>query len=264
MGALAIPVSLLGLCGGDKQPSPGQPRQEISGNCNAQGSGNSVTCQNIAAPPNRSDLKVVNVAVQKPSKVDAELQDEGRRNPPEKAQIEASVIDVTVKNSGTAPVVILGVDFTFAFAEEMQNCPGGGDGVMVGAAYSVKVPTSPPPRPFKLTRDIRFSVASGGVERFTLSVGPDQQYDANEGGPWLYVMGLALRTDDAPKTVDLGTVAIAAQPRMLIPKPYAGFDPDCLRQNLEVMAAAARFPAIRPEELTSAIKAYAAYTMPRR
>jgi hypothetical protein len=206
-----------------------------------------------------ADVKIVNVAVQKPSSVDATVYSETDDKDRSKGNVDATVIDVTVKNVGSIPAVILEASFAFRFAEEMQNCPGGGDAGLVSGEYAVVVPTLPPPRPFTINRGMRYVLEPGKVNRFTFSIGPAVQRDANEGGPWLYAVDGSLRIDEMPKLAKLGTVAIVAQPHMLIQRPDPGFDASCLTYNQSLMARLAKIDAIRSTELTQAIKEWTSY-----
>ena len=124
----------------------------------------------------RARVEIVSFSVQKPSEVNADLVNGAdARAPAASGSAEATLIDITLKNTGDAPAVLLAADFKFLFAEQLGSCGGGGGEAAIAAQYAIKVPSYPPARPFVVRRDMRFSIDSGHVERLAFSVGPDIQ-----------------------------------------------------------------------------------------
>ncbi|MGY6658592.1 hypothetical protein ACXIZN_41185 [Amycolatopsis sp. TRM77291] len=192
----------------------------------------------------RPDLEVSDFSIQPPSKVaakqhavyyiDSRTEEEVRGNDP----IDATAIDVTLKNNGTVPAVLLGSDVTVLFAEQLDDCNERGGDVKVAAEYSVKLPEDMPARPFPIPRDIRFEVRGGTTDRFTLSIGPQEQTGSSTA-PWLIVAEVNLRQDDGT-TARAGTAALVTFPGQglenLEVAPLA--NRDCIRKNGDKVAKA--------------------------
>jgi hypothetical protein len=121
-----------------------------------------------------------------------------------------SAIDITLRNSGDAPALIVNAVFSFTQATELNPCPGAGGALVTSAEYDVKVPTPiakpvSANKPLILHRDMRFTVNANSVDRFRISVGPDQYADTD--WPWIYGFDLSLVEDNGQK-LDLGPMSI--------------------------------------------------------
>jgi hypothetical protein len=120
-----------------------------------------------------------------------------------------SAIDITLRNSGNAPALIVNAVFSFTRAIQLYSCPGGAGGLVSSAEYDVKVPTDGPAaadKPFVLHRDMRFVVNANSIDRFRISVGPDQ-YSSGADWPWIYEFDLSLVEDNSQK-LNLGPMTI--------------------------------------------------------
>jgi hypothetical protein len=120
-----------------------------------------------------------------------------------------SAIDITLRNNGNAPALIVNAVFSFMEATQLNNgCPVGGGAAESSAEYDVKVPTAKPisaNNPLTLHRDMRFIVNANSIDRFRVSVGPDKYSDAD--WPWIYEFNLSLVEDNGQK-LDLGPMTI--------------------------------------------------------
>lgn len=152
-------------------------------------------------------LKVDEVEIALANGIDASDQIPGEVAPsPDMAT--GSAIDITLRNSGTAPALIVDAVFSFTRATELDSCPGGAGALVSSAQYDVKVPTTTPVsanNPLVLHRDIRFIVNANSIDRFRISVGPNQYSSVD--WPWIYEFNLSLVEDNGQK-LDLGTMNI--------------------------------------------------------
>jgi hypothetical protein len=99
-----------------------------------------------------------------------------------KVRVTGSAVDITLRNTGSAPALIVGATASFKSAVQLQNCSGAGPGV-ASANYDLRVPTDAKrtSRPFTLRRDMRFIVAPNSIDRFTLTVA--RILSATQSGP---------------------------------------------------------------------------------
>jgi hypothetical protein len=110
--------------------------------------------------------------------------------------------------SGNAPALIVNAVFSFTRAIQLYSCPGGAGALVSSAEYDVKVPTTGSAaanNPFVLHRDMRFIVNANSIDRFRISIGPDQ-YPSSDW-PWIYEFNLSLVEDNGQK-LDLGPMTI--------------------------------------------------------
>lgn len=201
-------------------------------------------------------LEVSAFSVQEPSKVDAKqhsvyyMGDTTKEEVYGHEQVDATAIDVTLKNNGTAPAVLLGSDIKVLYAEQLDDCNERGGDLLVAAEYSVKLPDELPARPFTIPRDIRFEVRGGTSDRFTMSIGPQEQTKSSTT-PWVIVAELGLRGDDG-KATRAGTAALVTFPgeglENLAVAPL--WNRDCIRKNGDKVAKALSLQAdARADEL---------------
>jgi hypothetical protein len=152
-------------------------------------------------------LKVEEAEIALASNIDASDQIPGEVAPsPDKAT--GSTIDITLRNSGDAPALIVNAVFSFTRATELYSCPGGAGALVSSAEYDVKVPTAKPvsaDNPLVLHRDMRFVVNANSIDRFTISIGPDRY--SSVSWPWIYEFNLSLVEDDGQK-LDVGPMSI--------------------------------------------------------
>ena len=160
--------------------------------------------QSGASGPN---LKVEEVEIAQASSIDASVQIPGE-TAPQSEKDTGSAIDITLRNSGNAPALIVDAVFSFARATELDSCPGGAGAAESSAEYDVKVPTAKPVvanHPLVLRRDMRFVVDANSIDRFRISVGPDRYSSAS--WPWIYQFNLSLVQDDG-QNLNLGPMSI--------------------------------------------------------
>ncbi|WP_125689705.1 hypothetical protein [Amycolatopsis sp. WAC 04169] len=192
----------------------------------------------------RTDLKVSDFSVQPPSKVAAkqhEVYSSGSETKEEvhgHDSIDATAIDMTLKNSGTAPAVLLGSDAKILYAEQLADCNDRGGEITVAAEYSIKLPDNMPDRPFVIPRDIRFEVRGGATDRFTLSIGPQEQTGSSTV-PWVIVAEVNLRHDDGA-TTRAGTAALVTFAGQGLENLEVAplWNRDCIRENGDKVAKA--------------------------
>lgn len=157
--------------------------------------------------PSGPDLKVEEVEVALASNIDASVQIPGEIAPISEMDT-GSAIDITLRNSGDAPALIVNAVFSFARATELDSCPGGAGAGVSTAEYDVKVPTAKPVtanNPLVLHRDMRFIVNANSIDRFRISVGPDRY--SSVSWPWIYEFNLSL-VEDNGQSLDLGPMSI--------------------------------------------------------
>jgi hypothetical protein len=153
------------------------------------------------------DLKAEEVEIALASNIDASDQDPGEVAP-SPAKDTGSAIDITLRNSGNAPALIVNAVFSFTRATQLDSCSGGAGAAESTAQYDVKVPTAMPvtvSHPFTLHRDMRFVVNANSIDRFRITVGPDKY--SSVSWPWIYEFNLSLVEDDGQR-LDLGPMSI--------------------------------------------------------
>jgi hypothetical protein len=153
------------------------------------------------------DLKAEEVEIARANNIDASDQVPGGAAPiPDKAG--GSAIDITLRNSGNAPALIVNAVFSFTRTTELDSCTGGAGAGVSTAQYDVKVPTAMPvtvSHPFTLHRDMRFVINANSIDRFRITVGPDKY--SSVSWPWIYEFNLSLVEDNGQR-LDLGPMSI--------------------------------------------------------
>jgi hypothetical protein len=161
----------------------------------------------VTAATGSPDLKVDEVEIALASHIDASDVIPGDVTAsPDTAT--GSAIDITLRNSGNAPALIVNAVFSFTRTIQLYSCPGGAGALVSSAEYDVKVPTTGPTAtnsPFILHRDMRFIVNANSIDRFRISVGPDQYSSVD--WPWIYEFSLSLVEDNGQK-LDLGPMTV--------------------------------------------------------
>lgn len=115
----AVLVSLL-TWGFPREPGNEQPQSETT---------------STTHPP----LWVSAFDVNRVKEVKAEVWEAGSEESKSSDSVKSSVIDVTVKNTGSNTIVIKSVEFRFRFAEALQLCADRGGPVLVSGHYTVKL-----------------------------------------------------------------------------------------------------------------------------
>ncbi|HVB41324.1 MAG TPA: hypothetical protein VNF47_01295 [Streptosporangiaceae bacterium] len=152
------------------------------------------------------ELKVEEVQIALANNVDASAQMPGN-TVPQSEKDTGSAIDITLRNSGDAPALIVKAVFSFVRATQLYSCPGGAGDIVSTAEYDVKVPIAKPVtanNPLVLHRDMRFVVNANSIDRFRISVGPTQFSSAS--WPWIYEFNLSLAEDNG-QSLDLGPMS---------------------------------------------------------
>jgi hypothetical protein len=132
---------------------------------------------------------------------------------PQRETDTASAIDITLRNSGDEPALIVKAVFSFTQATELVSCTGGAGAGVSTAQYDVTVPSPRPVaflhpislHPFSLQRDMRFVVNSNSIDRFRISLGPSKYSDVS--WPWIYEFNLSLVEDNGQR-LDLGPMSM--------------------------------------------------------
>jgi hypothetical protein len=198
-----------------------------------------------------SNLKLVAFSVDQPSELDGEAFQSGAEGDRVPFAVDATAIDITLRNDGTAPAVIIQLVIRVEYAKQLEDCSESGGGVYVSAEYSVPIPHQVPPSPFTVTQDVRFEVKPGTLDRFTISLGPDTQYTSN-WVPWIYVADVNLVQDASKPLIHAGSAAIVAQSGDGIENlEHSNPDnPSCIERNGEKVIGASPFQAVRSDELS--------------
>lgn len=152
------------------------------------------------------DLTVDAVQIALASKINAVDQVPGK-SAPQNDKATGSAIDVTLRNSGTEPALIVKAVFSFTHISELYSCPGGAGAVVTSASYDLTVPITAKAtarNPLVLGRDMRFAVSPNSIDRFRISVGPSAYADTS--WPWIYEFNLALVEDNGHR-LDLGSMS---------------------------------------------------------
>jgi hypothetical protein len=162
-----------------------------------------------AAGPN---LKVEDVEIALANSIDASVQAPGL-GAPTRDKDTGSAIDITLRNNGNEPALIVNAVLSLMQATRL-SCPNGAGAAISSAQYDVKVPAPESlsanlsvsaNNPLILRRDMRFVVNASSVDRFRISVGPDKYSDVE--WPWIYEFNLLL-VEDNGKKLDLGPMTI--------------------------------------------------------
>jgi hypothetical protein len=158
--------------------------------------------------PQKANLVLDKVEVARTSDIDATSQDGASSSVATK--VVGSVVDITLRNKGTAPALVVSADLAFKTATELENCSGAGPGV-VTAQYDVRVPVDPAVtgHPFASRRDMRFVVRPNSIDRLQLSVGPESY--GLSSWPWVYQFDLTLHEDNG-QSLSAGTIGLLGLP----------------------------------------------------
>jgi hypothetical protein len=193
VAALVIPIAIGNLPA--SAPSPNLPSSAAAPNPPSS-----------APSPN---LQVDKVEIAQANNIDATVQNPV--GPASKVKSIGSAIDITLRNRGAAPALIVGATLSFTHSVELVNCTGAGPG-LVTAQYDIKVPAGKvvtASDPLVLRRDMRFVIKPNSIDRFTISVGPGKYAAAD--WPWVYEFDLSL-TQDNGQRLDLGPMSILGLP----------------------------------------------------
>jgi hypothetical protein len=200
-----------------------------------------------APAPNPSRLSIVDFSVVAKSDIEAEFDDAERDLEGQAAAVQASAIDITMRNDGDLPALITGVDVRFLHAEQIEQCTEIGGPVSVSGAYDIRVPTGPnmPKAPFQMRHPVTFQVEPRSVDRLALTIGPDTFREGQT--PYLYVAEVSLEVDGQEDLVPTGAAALLEPPsgpaNFLEVAAYgapSGIDPDvtCAQRATERMESA--------------------------
>ncbi|MCY1138351.1 hypothetical protein OWR29_10115 [Actinoplanes sp. Pm04-4] len=195
-------------------------------------------------------LRVAAVSAAAVQNIDAQdLDQDGRVIAPNPDGVPGDRVDITVVNSGSGEALISRADLEFSVATRLARCREVGGEVQIAANYDVKVPApwgdpfgyESLRTPFVVEREMRFVVAPGKHERFTLTVGPETIPEMSM--PWLYSFTLTLRHDNGAK-LEVGKVSmlgIGGQTGAVYAEdgspvgPGSPSERDCLRNNLKAV-----------------------------
>lgn len=156
--------------------------------------------------------------------------------------VQDSVIDVRLSNTGGSPILITAINAEFLYSKLLIACPGIGGELTAAGQYDIKVPTTAK-APFSLRAAKPFQVAPNSFDRLAVTIGPLDSH-----APWVYTVKLTAETSDPGRQIDLGTATIAnpssglgkirAQPFSSDPA-----DEQCIRENRETLADALSYGA---------------------
>jgi hypothetical protein len=139
--------------------------------------------------------------------IKADVIELGKKKPD---QMAATLIDITVKNTGPATIVVTGAEFRVNFMEHLGPCQGGGGPVRISGYYTIRLPGALPKTPFITKRSIRHEIKPNGVDRFVFSVGVGEVsvdiFDVN-----LYQFDVLIHHDDpsTPNPVFAGSALLS-------------------------------------------------------
>ncbi len=208
-----------------------------------------------AAPPSDPDLRAVGIDVARLGEVNfAPTEAVGGDSPDSIAyNVQDSVIDVRVKNSGGSPILITAIVARFHYSNLLIMCPGTGGELEVAGQYDIRVSTGQRV-PFEMRAKKPFQVAPNSFDRVTVSIGP-----LDSTAPWIYTVELVAETSDPGRTLPLGFATISNPSSGLggIRAQAYSSDPTdwpCIRENHRTLVDATRQrPVLSPgiEELRS-------------
>ncbi|WP_040694395.1 hypothetical protein [Nocardia vinacea] len=202
-----------------------------------------------ALPDPRPKVELSGLAVADPALLDADRKLLGY--PQQATSIDVTPVDITLKNTGNAPAVIVRADVEFTYVETLFNCTGSGPG-LVTANYDITFPSPPdtPARPFSKSHGMRFIIEAGKVDRLTLTLGPDKQPEVTS-----LVIGahITLVFDDDSR-FDVGNVALlttsgTGAERFSIGSPPNSSQLPCQQKNASVLDRLYQIPATRSAEI---------------
>lgn len=179
------------------------------------------------------------------------------------AEVPATPVDITLKNNGSASAVVVEAVVEVVFAEYLEDCAQTGGPLQVEANYDVPLPLQPPARPFSVRHSMRFEVEPHRSERFTLTIGPQEQgvesWDAR-----VYVADISLKldyTDEELKVGRAGWVTQSGDGYDNLNASLGTYEP-CLKANADIMTRFGRLDAQRSEEAATLTKRWAHLTAP--
>jgi hypothetical protein len=159
--------------------------------------------------PNQSGpgLQVEEVEIAQARKIDASFQAPGMAAP-QSEHDSGPAIDITLRNNGAEPALIVKAVFSFVRATELDSCTGGAGAGVSTAEYDVKVPTAKSATAESrliLSRDMRFIIDANSIDRFRISLGPNEY--SSVSWPWIYEFNLSL-VEDNGHHLDLGPMSV--------------------------------------------------------
>jgi hypothetical protein len=194
-------------------------------------------------------MELAGLAVTDPSKLDAD--ESFPAVPSRPTSIDVTPVDITLKNNGDAPAVIVSAEVEFLYIEMLPNCTGAGPGFVSGN-YNIKFPlfAKLPARPFTLKRDMRFIVEAGKVDRFTLTLGPENQSIVST---LLVGAHINLVFDDSSR-MDLGNVSFlttagSGAERFKLGPRVDDTGRKCQQRNAQILDKLYQIPATRSAEI---------------
>ena len=215
----------------------------------------------------KAKLELSAVTIGDPREVDAVASDASGASPDEKTKAKASVVDITVKNSGDAPAVVTEADFVLDRHVDLQDCLGSGGESRISAEYTLKIPGTPgitegpTTLPVTYEKQIRFSVSPRSVDRLAFSFGPEQ-YTASSPISALYAGHLILKTDEST-SINIGEVSVVAPAGKGIESfdmfEQGGADAACMAENSNKVKTFLEGQSIRAPELKLLSERYSKY-----
>lgn len=201
-------------------------------------------------------LTISEFSVHDPASVNATVSGPGATTS-KQSTIKSNTIDVTFRNTGDQPALITSITAKVLFAQQMEDCEPQGGGVVASANYTLTMPDSPARTPFTVSQPADFEVAAGGIDRFTITAGPEHQYLSSRIA-WIYVLDLSANQDRIGSPVHLGTAAFVARPGEGISIAAEDTsDRSCIDHNTKLINAAYAMPAQRSAELDDIHARYA-------
>lgn len=143
-------------------------------------------------------------------------------------------IDVTLRNRGSGDALVDTATVKVRRSAVLSSCYSVGGVMQIAANYDIPLDMTATP-PYTVVKQVRFSVAAGQHDRFSLTVGPGSDNHGLE--PWLGVVTVLLHYADG-QDIELGPIAlvdVGQNPRfypkgtrwVIAPKP----EPSCMRVN---------------------------------
>lgn len=207
-------------------------------------------------PPN---LEIALLSTTGAQTITGTISDATGNYPDSPAEVGATPVDITLKNSGGEPALISRIDTDVVFAETLRDCTLSGAGpALVSANYAVKLPTDVATgtlRPGLTSTETRFEVKAGAVDRMELTIGPDRQ-PASGSYPVVLAVHLTLIHDDG-QTLDAGTISTVTTSEYAEKQINGKLDAECAADNLAVLNALFATQSIRSTELEQLRAAYA-------
>lgn len=192
-----------------------------------------------------AQLKVVGEpAVRTTNEIRAQFKDDSEPTWSQEAEMELSVIDVVLENTGGRPALISSVEATISEAAELEDCREAvGGAVYITALYSITVPydNESMMHPISLQAEFPFAVEANSVDRLAITVGPDKSF----GSGFVYHTDIRLRLADG-SLIELGRFILLApiETASVIAAVSEGIPqyPDCMRNNVAAVEQALAGP----------------------